>query len=224
MLDRDGRRIPVELKAFDLYRRLGGRHLFGALISDNRVHKAIEEEMRQLARIDHLTQCLNRLGFLERAHQEISRSRRLGHALSLVVMDLDRFKQVNDRHGHQAGDRVLAELSTAVMRALRSHDVVGRVGGEEFYLLLPESDRRACIDTAERLRADIADRRMAANGSAVAVTASFGCAELRPDDDLDALIHRADHRMYLAKNAGRNRVFPPPEQSPYADDAGGETT
>mgnify|MGYP006266355315 CR=1 FL=1 len=224
LLARNGRRIPVEFKAFDLYRRQGGRHLFGALISDNRAHKTVEHEMKQLARIDHLTQCLNRLGFLERAQQEISRSRRLGHPLSLVVMDIDRFKQVNDQHGHQAGDRVLADLSSGVLRALRSHDVVGRVGGEEFYLLLPESDRRACIDIAERLRADIAGRRVTINSSAVWVTASLGCAELRPDDELDTLIHRADHRMYEAKNAGRNRVFPPPEPSQSGNHPAAETT
>jgi diguanylate cyclase (GGDEF)-like protein/PAS domain S-box-containing protein len=223
LVGRDGRTIPVELKAFDLHKRLAGRHLFGAVIADNRAHKAVEEEMRQLARLDHLTQCLNRLGFLDRAHQELSRARRLGHPLSLVVMDVDRFKQVNDHYGHQAGDRVLAELSRTVMRSLRSHDIFARVGGEEFHLMLPESDRKACMETAERLRASIAETTFGLNGASVRVTASFGCAQLRAADDLDALIRRADQRMYQAKNAGRDRVFPAhdgPEDSAGDEPAG----
>lgn len=203
---KDGSTVPIELKAFELPQTLCGQPLFGAFISDNSRHKKVEAEMARLARQDYLTGYLNRLGFMERAVQELSRARRSGQPLSLIVMDLDRFKLINDTHGHQGGDAVLAHLLPALADVLRTHDVFGRVGGEEFFILLPETDREAAVAVAERLRKALEDHVFDYNGARVAVTASLGCASLRASDDLDQLIQRADHRLYTAKRAGRNRV------------------
>ena len=206
ILRKDGSLVAIELKAFELPDNLGPNRMFGAFISDNSMHKNAEADMRRMARVDYLTGCLNRLGFMERAHQELSRAGRRNHPLSLIVMDIDRFKRINDGNGHQGGDKVLSELLTALGKSLREHDLFGRVGGEEFFILLPETAIAEAAVVAERLRRDLEQHAFVCNGKTVAVTASFGCASLRADDDLDRLIQRADRRMYLAKNAGRNRV------------------
>ena len=206
ILRKDGSAVDIELKAFELPGAPDGRPLFGAFISDNTAHKNVEAEMARMARKDYLAGCLNRLGFMERAHEELSRARRSGRMLSLIVMDIDRFKRINDSQGHQGGDKVLSELLVALGDTLRLHDVFGRVGGEEFFILLPETDISEAALVAERLRRALEQHAFICNGRTVPVTASFGCASLRADDDLDRLIQRADRRMYLAKNAGRNRV------------------
>lgn len=206
LVRKDGSTIAIELKPFALPESADGKALFGAFISDNTAHKNVEAEMMRAARQDYLTGCLNRLGFMERARQELSRARRNGSALSLIVMDLDRFKLINDTHGHQGGDRVLSELLGALSDVLRMHDLFGRVGGEEFFILLPETDIAEGALVAERLRVALEEHAFICNRRTVPVTASFGCASLRAEDDLDRLIQRADRRMYLAKNGGRNRV------------------
>jgi diguanylate cyclase (GGDEF)-like protein/PAS domain S-box-containing protein len=206
MVHRNGQTVPIELKAFALPEARHGKRLFSAFISDNSGHKLVETEMARKAREDYLTGCLNRLGFMERARQELSRARRSGAALSLIVMDLDRFKRINDTHGHQGGDTVLADLLPALGDSLRAHDVFGRVGGEEFFILLPETDIGEAAAVAERFREALEGHAFLCNQRTVQVTASLGCAALRAEDDLDRLIQRADRRMYLAKNAGRNRV------------------
>lgn len=204
---KDGRLIPIELKAFALPESPDGRPLFGAFISDNSAHKRIEDEMMRRARHDYLTGCLNRLGFMERARQELSRARRNHRPLSLIVMDIDHFKHINDTQGHQGGDKVLSELPAALAGSLREQDIFGRVGGEEFFIILPETGTAEAVLVAERLRMALADHAFVCNRTTVPVTASFGCGSLRADDDLDRLIQRADRRMYLAKHAGRNRVI-----------------
>lgn len=206
IMHRDGTMVPIELKAFALPETIGGKRLFSAFINDNTAHKSVEAEMTRMARQDYLTGCMNRLGFMERARQELSRARRSGRPLSLIVMDIDRFKRINDTYGHQGGDKVLADLLPALADSLRTHDVFGRVGGEEFFILLPETGIKEAVAVAERLRKSLEDHAFLCNGHSVSVTASLGCASLRADDDLDRLIQRADRRMYLAKNAGRNRV------------------
>jgi len=206
MVQRNGNRVSIELKAFALPGTLNGKRLFSAFISDNTAHKNVEAEMAFMARKDCLTGCLNRLGFMERARTELSRAGRNGHPLSLIVMDLDHFKRINDTHGHRGGDTILAHLLPTLADALRAHDVFGRVGGEEFFILLPETGIAEAAAVAERLRKALESRTFLCNGTSVPVTASLGCASLRADDDLDRLLQRADRRMYLAKNAGRNRV------------------
>lgn len=206
MIHRSGQTVPIELMAFSLPETRHGKRLFSAVISDISGHKLAEAEMARRARQDDLTGCLNRPGFMERARQELSRARRSGAALSLIVMDLDRFKRINDTYGHQCGDKVLADLHSALGDLSRAHDVFGRVGGEEFFILLPETDIGEAAAVAERLRRALGAYAFVRNRHIVPVTASPGCASLCPEDDLGRLIQRADRRMYLAENAGRNRI------------------
>jgi diguanylate cyclase (GGDEF)-like protein len=161
------------------------------------------EELTLLATIDGLTGVVNQGEFHRRLDTEVARARRHGRPLALVVLDLDHFKRVNDDRGHQVGDRVLQHAARAIAGGLRSEDVLARVGGEEFAVILPEVDARAGVAAAERMRCAVA--RVHEEGIP-AVTASAGVAELRDTGDHDALFAAADQALYVAKGAGRNRV------------------
>jgi two-component system, cell cycle response regulator len=131
----------------------------------------------------------------------VSGARRHGRPLAVAMVDLDGFKAVNDRHGHDAGDQVLVAAAEALQRALRAEDVLGRLGGEEFLALLPDTGEEAAARTAERLRAAVARA-----GGPVRVTASVGWAVLRSGEAPDELVRRADDALYAAKEEGRDRV------------------
>ena len=165
-----------------------------------------ELELRMIAQVDHLTGALTRRGFVEQAEREISRSRRYGRPSSLVMIDLDHFKSVNDTHGHPAGDQVLAQVTELAKLVLRPSDVFGRLGGEEFAMLLPETSTAEATVVAERLRAAIAGHAMTLpNGEMLRVTASFGVAELAAGHGtFPAWLESADAMLYAAKAAGRN--------------------
>jgi diguanylate cyclase (GGDEF)-like protein len=124
----------------------------------------------------------------------------------VAILDVDRFKSVNDEHGHAAGDEVLRAVAERVGGALRAGDLLARIGGEEFALLLPGADLHNAAEIAERLRGLIAATPMTAGGSSLRITASLGCAVLSGDETTAALLARADARLYEAKRAGRNRV------------------
>ncbi len=153
---------------------------------------------------DALTGVLNRLGFEAALGKELERSRRYGLPLSVVMLDLDHFKRVNDTWGHGAGDQVLVGVARIVETNLRDSDSVGRLGGEEFMVLAPGTPGRGAIQLAEKLRALVAATPL---GPAGLVTGSFGVAELRPGETAEALLARADQALYAAKNGGRNRVI-----------------
>jgi len=223
LVRKDNSRLAIELVAFQMPKTLCGEPMFGAFVSDNTRHRDVEAKMARMARRDYLTGCMNRLGFMERAASELSRARRSGRPLSLLVMDLDHFKRINDTRGHLGGDAVLADLFPALTDALRAHDLIGRVGGEEFFVLLPETDCPEAEAVAERLRNALEAHAFYFNGTKIRLTASLGCASLRAGDDFDRLIHRADRRLYVAKRAGRNRVVSV-DSDPAAEDAvAGET-
>lgn len=169
----------------------------------------VKLEMERLAHTDPLTGLANRRFFMQRLHEEIERTRRHGHPLSVMLLDLDLFKQVNDTHGHDTGDRVLVGIAATIQRLKRSSDVAARFGGEEFALLLPETDREGAARLADRMRRGIAETRTAhATGSPVAVTTSIGIATIhREGSGLDDLLVRADRALYRAKHAGRDRIF-----------------
>jgi diguanylate cyclase (GGDEF)-like protein/PAS domain S-box-containing protein len=153
-------------------------------------------QLEQLALTDALTGLATRRHFLAEAEREVRRARR-GHALSLLLLDVDHFKDINDRRGHAAGDRVLVELGRTLRAVMREVDVAGRLGGEEFAVLLPDTDEPEAFAAAERLREALAGTKD--------FTVSIGVATLEPgDDDPAELIGRADTAMYEAKRAGRN--------------------
>ncbi len=170
----------------------------------------LERRILRLASTDSLTGVLNRRAFMERMEQEISRSFRDNLPLSLILSDIDHFKRVNDRHGHQVGDLVLQRFVSQLMESSRPYDFVGRYGGEEFVICLPDAGEPQTRIVAERMRRSIEDMRiMLPDGSkSVRITASFGIVALRLEleDSVDSLIGRADVALYKAKHEGRNRV------------------
>jgi two-component system, cell cycle response regulator len=168
---------------------------------------ALIEESQRLATVDPLTSLLNRRAFLSSLDLEMERSRRLSYPVSLLLLDIDHFKQLNDRHGHAFGDAVLAAFGGSLSRHLRKVDLVARWGGEEFVATLSGTDAHGAQTVAERLRAAVATIELRApDGSKVGVTASFGVATWNRSEGRDNVIDRADRAMYDAKHAGRNRV------------------
>ena len=164
-----------------------------------------ELELRQIASRDLLTGSLSRRASLDRAASEVERARRHGRPLSLAILDIDRFKAINDTYGHPAGDKVIKQMASLCLSAKRQSDIFGRFGGEEFVLLLPESSAAQAMVVAERIRTRFADMRHDLGAPAFA-TVSVGIAALDPNAlGLESLIERADLALYAAKNAGRNR-------------------
>ena len=167
-----------------------------------------KEAAEQAARLDSLTQVLGRRGFTEQAHTEIQRSMRYQHPLSLLMIDIDHFKVINDTHGHATGDAVLLHFAQLLSRELRENDIIGRIGGEEFAILLPSSNAEQAARVAERMRAAVAQSQIHVRGQPLHFTASFGLAEFQPAElSLESLMARADAALYEAKRQGRNRVL-----------------
>jgi two-component system chemotaxis response regulator CheY len=170
----------------------------------------LEQKVLHLANTDALTGLLNRRAFMEKLEKEIHRSRREKGLLSLIMMDIDHFKQVNDRYGHQAGDLVLREVSRLLQGSLRPYDFAGRYGGEEFVFCIPGSAEAGVAEVAERIRQRIGERvfTLPENQGALNVRASFGVSAFKfeKSDHMDALLARADKALYRAKSEGRNRV------------------
>jgi diguanylate cyclase (GGDEF)-like protein len=164
------------------------------------------DQARRLADIDPLTGLHNRRAWSERLFALDEALRREGQPLSLLFLDLDHFKELNDRLGHEAGDAALRAMALAMRAELREQDEVGRYGGEEFVVALPGSDRAHALQAAERIRARLHQRAMHDPAGAMP-TVSIGVATLEPGEDLPTLIKRADGAMYAAKAAGRNRVL-----------------
>ena len=162
-------------------------------------------ELAALSRTDGLTRLPNHTAWLEAVEREFARSKREEHAMAVLMLDLDHFKAINDKHGHPAGDEVLRGVGEVIREALRLHDVPGRYGGEEFGILLPHSDAASAEAIAERIRKKI---EWASFAGELKVTASIGCAAMQASDLFAAsLIARADRALYAAKAAGRNRAM-----------------
>lgn len=181
-----------------------------AICIDNAVNRA---RLQRDGLTDMLTQVANRRFFDRRLREEISQWQRRGEDLSCLLVDLDRFKLINDQHGHQAGDLVLQEVARTLSKGLRESDVLARYGGEEFVLLLPATGSKRAAEIAERLRAAVAGRVISpAPGVRLQATASFGLASLDGgkrvtlDEPGLWLLRQADHALYAAKERGRNRV------------------
>lgn len=183
-----------------------GRAMLKFLTSGN-VEAQYHEEIYRLMTLDGLTQVHNKRYFNEAIEREFSRSKRYGNRLTLVVFDIDHFKQVNDTYGHLAGDEVLRRVGQLVKHKVRTNDTVARIGGEEFAVILPEADKIGGISLAEKLRRLVEAERIVHDGQHIPVTVSLGVAEFLPQFETSAeLIKRADDKLYEAKRSGRNRV------------------
>ncbi|MGE4350939.1 MAG: GGDEF domain-containing protein, partial [Bdellovibrionales bacterium] len=177
-------------------------------VNDISERKKLEAELFHQANTDSLTGLSNRRFFMIQAEQEIRRARRFTRALSIIMMDLDHFKHVNDTYGHAAGDAALEMIVKASLETLRESDVMGRLGGEEFAIILPETALDAAQDVAERLLAHIAETPIPTTKGVIHCTASLGVSQLAPKDaTIDELLCRADEALFQAKEQGRNCVI-----------------
>ncbi len=165
------------------------------------------EEFQQQATHDHLTGIWNRSAIFDLVHREFEIALRSGSTLGIMMLDVDSFKKVNDTHGHLAGDEVLREITRRILRALRSTDLVGRYGGEEFLILLPNCGSHEVRLCAERILESMVDRPVTVDSSEIAITVSLGTTVLDPalSAEKEALA-AADNALYIAKKSGRNRV------------------
>ena len=159
--------------------------------------------LENLATTDHLTGIFNRRKFLELLQANILEAKRYGMPLALIFFDIDHFKMINDTHGHNTGDKVLQELARIVTNTIRQTDVLARLGGEEFVILVHNNDAKTGGELAEKIRLRVEQHSFP---HLDVVTCSFGVVQFSPDDTAETLIKRADDAMYAAKQAGRNRV------------------
>lgn len=168
--------------------------------------KIAKERAEQLARRDELTGLNNRRAFFQDGEKLVNQTKRYTRPLSLIMLDIDHFKHINDTYGHGAGDTVLEAVANILMEHVREVDVHGRLGGEEFALMLPETSLPHAAKLAERLRAEIESKTIPTIKGDVQITASFGLASIEDQMSLEDLINTADDALYQAKWKGRNRV------------------
>lgn len=182
------------------------------LAAENRMRTALEEELRTQAITDYGTGVNNRRGFLEAMNHELARSDRNGTPLSLLAVDLDDFKRINDTHGHATGDQALSLAASVFRETARGLDIVGRMGGEEFMIALPETGSDGACVLAERVRKNLSGAVLSLDdGREVTMTASIGVITRAGDENMDAMMQRADEAMYNAKRQGGNRFIAAPE-------------
>lgn len=188
------------------YLRVGG--CIYRFLTGGNVEAQYHEEIHRLVILDGLTGLHNRRSLEEFLDRELSRSARYDRSLALILFDIDFFKQINDRHGHLAGDAVLQELSARVRQTVRKEEMLARYGGEEFALGLVECSRAVALDVAERIRSRVAETPFRYKDKELAVTVSLGVTVASGEEGLSVadLLQRADESLYKAKEQGRNRV------------------
>jgi diguanylate cyclase (GGDEF)-like protein/PAS domain S-box-containing protein len=202
----DGKILDVEV-SFNAVDIDGDRFLFCAS-RDITERKRLQKELEQRAHIDYLTKVNNRGYFMLLAEQELLRAIRYDRKVSLFMLDIDHFKKINDMHGHKSGDIALQRLAEICRNALREVDIIGRIGGEEFAILLPETDKSVAYNLAERLRTNIAKTEVKIlSDLSIYLTVSIGVSVLSANGkSIDVLLQMADKALYEAKNSGRNKV------------------
>jgi diguanylate cyclase (GGDEF)-like protein len=184
-----------------------GRTIFKFLAGNN-IEAAYHDEVYRLTTVDGLTQVFNRRYFEDTLERELARCHRHHRALSLVMIDIDFFKKINDQHGHLAGDVVLRSLANLIKTRVRREDVVARYGGEEFVLMLPEINQKGAVVLAEKLRKAVEKNAFTFDQEPIPVTISAGVASTGKQlEESQALVKQADVRLYEAKAAGRNCVI-----------------
>jgi len=204
---KDGQAHWLDMNIVPLLDEQGELKHFASIERDLSQYKKMERQLANMALFDSLTGSLSRAAFMQYAEKEFTRAKRYHRPLSVVMIDIDFFKQVNDQYGHAAGDNVLQIFVEAVEEEIRSTDVLGRVGGEEFALILPDTPLHSASHLAERVRERIARYPYLAGQELIDVTASLGVALLSDKDDhFKVMLHRADNALYEAKHDGRNRV------------------
>jgi two-component system cell cycle response regulator len=205
-MTKDGREFPVEVSISKDLQPDG--MLLTAVIRDITERKRFENELRHLATTDPLTGLANRREFLASAERELVRVRRYDRPATVLMFDIDHFKRINDTHGHAAGDEALRHVAAICRDLLRESDIVGRLGGEEFGILLPETDVPSAREAAERLRQALARAEIPRpDGGILRLTASIGIAAcVAGDGSIEQALSRADDALYRAKGNGRNRV------------------
>ncbi len=187
---------------------LGNTTLVFQLRSEAEVNA--DRRLRYMATTDALTGLLNRGSLITEFLRELDRARRYGRLLSLILMDIDDFKSVNDTHGHLAGDEVLRQTAGLIASQVRTHDVIGRYGGEEFAIVLPETGAEGAVAIAERLRESFAKHDFSLERAHLKLTISIGVAGMDPDNadtSVESLLGRADAALLRAKSRGKNRVL-----------------
>ena len=205
---KDGTKLWLDINFVPLFDESGALAYYAAIERDLTEHKKLQFALENMARTDGLTGLANHQAFMERAKGEFSRARRYSRSLSVVMIDIDHFKSINDQYGHAVGDEVLRQISRQCQSKLRDSDFLGRLGGEEFALLLPDTSRDSAHHVAERMREQLNETPIILDKeTTLNITASFGVAALKEDDaDFNAMLHRADTAMYQAKHSGRNQV------------------
>ncbi|MBM3618496.1 MAG: diguanylate cyclase [Alphaproteobacteria bacterium] len=216
MKTKDGRRIWVSDISYPWFDESGAivgsvgslRDISERIAAENMV----KEELKRIANTDPLTSLANRRVFFEKTEEELKRIKRARSEFSMLLLDIDHFKKINDNHGHDVGDFVLIEISKVIKEALREIDIPARLGGEEFGLFLPETNAQGAMHVAERVRSAIAKHTFISDATLnrpIGCTVSIGVVTVRFDEDMDAarLYKLADTRLYIAKNSGRNQVI-----------------
>lgn len=167
------------------------------------IKRYVKDALEEMVHYDSLTHIYNRRFFSEALHSEIIRSERYNKAFSLIMFDIDHFKKINDTYGHDVGDKVLQDLAALVKQCIRKSDLLARVGGEEFAIIVPQTDIESAAFFAEKIRKKVEEGILANN---LKITVSLGVGQYQSKDDDNAIYKRADNALYKAKNNGRNRV------------------
>jgi diguanylate cyclase (GGDEF)-like protein/PAS domain S-box-containing protein len=204
---RSGQPLWMDINIVPIFNDQGELAYFAAIERDLTEHKMLQSRLEILASTDALTGLPNRQAIMGKAKNEFSRAKRYSRPLSIVMIDVDHFKSINDQHGHAAGDHVLTNVGHILGDSLRDSDVLARIGGEEFVLLLPDTPQANAEFVAERMRAQLANSTIRFEEIELKITASFGVAAISDaDENLEQMLSRADHAMYEAKHSGRNKV------------------
>lgn len=203
-----GGKVPVEVRSRAI--ELKGEAALVTVVRDITEHKKIQEYLHKIANTDALTGIGNRRYFLEQGKNEFARAVRYHQTLSLIMMDIDKFKSINDTYGHDIGDLALQSLTDICVKTLRENDVFARLGGEEFAAVLPSTGIDGALQLSERLRENIHNMVTPSAKGDIQFTASMGVTEVKFDDDnedIESMLNRADKGLYQAKITGRNRVI-----------------
>jgi diguanylate cyclase (GGDEF)-like protein len=203
---------PLQSLAFAVVPVVGMFHTLAFVLL---IHERAQTELRRLASVDALTGVFNRRAIENMAAHMVAHAKRARESCAVVILDADDFKGINDTYGHATGDQVLRDLVRTMVQNIREQDMVGRIGGEEFVVVLPGTGEAGAAHVADRLRSAIANSRLNVDGHTLSVTISAGVAALAAEEDTAAtLMQRADQALYTAKMHGRNRVSVAPRATP----------